>query len=606
MPALPDILGGCGSARGDANAGACKARAGGATNVLLMVSSRPVRVMFDLVATLAVSAMLASTVHADSPEFFDDIALHPTDPNVFALHYASAQGGLVFSRDGGHSAQLLPGRAIHYYGLADRTPMLFVGDGKLLLALDSGLDVDDGRGCFPRATAEISHFSEPALRGLYVASVAAHPSDPDTAFLVTRAHEGAAHAGVWRRDKQGTLTPLGKSEPALSSLAQVPYAVKDLAVVARGASVDGLRFVQAGVAYDHGTMPPMVQAVLRVSDDLGETWTQHAVTPLNEDVGNPRILYVESSEPFGALIGLDNHSDEELPDTIFVTRDGARSFQPYLDKLLIAQRVLRLPSGQLLIADRGSPGGLWSAANLDAAPTQLGDQPVHCLAYQPSSQKIVMCRGYEVGYYEPSSNTFCAMFRMGEMSSLVECSGAPLIQNAVVMTQLCDKFCGAQHYATAPLCSTVPVAPGQICGPAAVVWQNSDPDPEKHWTTPPGNNAAPRCAGFSAPPDAGVADAGGTPDAGGSAASEAGVAGDAGAHDSDGGAPFVDAEIGQVADEEDAATDSEPDAPKRGTDGCGCRLAASTAGVGALRAWLAAAFVVLLAMRSRRRAARRP
>jgi hypothetical protein len=180
-----------------------------------------------------------------------------------------------------------------------------------------------------------------------------------------------------------------------------------------------------------------------------------------------------------------------------------------------------------LLGDRGfAPmgGGLWSAANLDSAPTKIADFAVHCLAYQPKTQKLYLCKLNELGYWDPAAKTFCEIFQPPDTTAFVSCPSAPLEQNAAGLKQVCGGYCGAAHYPSAPVCSTfTPPAMTNLCGPAALAYDNMDPDPDKRWIEPPGPGAAPRCAGFTGPSkDAGVPTA--PADAGSASAADAGSA----------------------------------------------------------------------------------
>jgi hypothetical protein len=490
-----------------------------------------------LAAALAfLSVSLSGVVaHAVPPEYFRNIVLHPTDPNIFVLRYESAFGGLFFSRDGGHSLQMVPGQSFYRYDLRRFVPMQFAGDGKLLLALDSGLDIDNGMGCFPPPpNTNVAHYSDPAVAGLWVADLAPHPSDPDTTFLVTTADpKDKGHSGLWKRDKQGAITPFGAADPAPAMPNKFSFIATGLKVVARAASTEGLRFIMTGTTYDNTTATAVSAPVLRVSDNLGMSWTNHPIPDPNKTGGNPRLLYVDGSDPFKALVFLENGFGEDSDDAIdpiFVTKDGGQSFTPYLDKVQVAGEFVALPSGQLLIADRGIPGGLWSAANLDAAPSKIADYAVHCLAYQAKTQKLFMCKLNELGYYDVGANSFCEIFRPSDAASFVSCPSAPLEQNVDGIKQLCGGFCGAAHYSSAPVCSTfTPPAMTNLCGPMANMYDNENADPDKRWIEPPGPGAAARCAGFTGPvpvADAGMPDASaaGTSDAGGGTSSDAGAA----------------------------------------------------------------------------------
>jgi hypothetical protein len=273
--------------------------------------------------------------------------------------------------------------------------------------------------------------------------------------------------------------------------------------------------------------------VLRVSDNLGMSWTSHPIPDTAKAAGSPRFLLVDgSSDAFKALIYLEAGLGEDASDamdTILVTKDGGQSFTLFSDKLQVAGEIAQLPSGEILLGDRGfAPmgGGLWSVANLDSAPTKIADFSVHCLGYQPKTQKLYLCKLNELGYWDTAAKSFCEIFQPPDTSAFVSCPSAPLEQNAAGIKQVCGGFCGAAHYASAPVCSTfTPPAMTNLCGPAALAYDNNDPDPEKRWVEPPGPGAAPRCVGFTGPSsDAGASvDAGGASDAGTSSGPDAGL-----------------------------------------------------------------------------------
>lgn len=516
----------------------------------------------------------ASVGRAVPPEYLRNIALHPTDPKVFALRFESAFGGLLFSRDGGQSFQMVPALTFYKYSLQRDVPMVIGADGKLQIALDSGLVLDDGAGCIPAPTGSDTHPSDPAVKGLWIADVVPHPTDPDTSFLLSTGDTQTAHSGVWRR-KQGVVAPIGMSEPAPAMPGKLAFIASSLRVVARTASMDGVRLFEAGTKYDHSGATPVSTPVLRVSDNLGATWTTYTIPDPNKTAGNAKILIVDGSEPFKAIVFLENGFGEESDDPIdplFITKDGGKTFTPYLDKIQAAGEALLLPSGQILLGDRGATGGLWSAANFDAAPTKVFEQPVECLAYQAQSQKIFMCKKYELGLYDAAANSFCTMLQLREAKGFPSCPSAPLETNTKGIDQLCGGYCGAAHYASAPVCSAFSVQPGRICGRAAYDYDNAAPDPEKRWIEPPGNNDAPRCAGFTGLPDGGTS---GAPDAGTGTGDAGSASRDAGA---DAAVASMEGGTGAVADSATGVVDAPDAAVSNKKKGGGCHVAANDAG----------------------------
>lgn len=550
-------------------------------------------------------ALLASPALAHTGEYLRAIALHPTNPDVFAVRYEAGLGGVMFSRDGGKTVNVMPGQAFYIYPLRWRVPMLMGGDGKLELALDDELRLDDGAGCGLEVERE-------SIASGWITDLTQHPSDPNITFITTTANpnsDSVQHAGMWKRDAQGTLSPLGASDVQGATLGQLPFRPTSLEVIARSASVDGLRFLEAGLAADPSS-PAMQIPVLRISDDLGQTWSTHTIPNPTNSVGLPTILVATSGEPFKALVSFEDETtdvndDADPDDPIYITRDGGQSFTLFLDAIQMSGSALLLPSGQVLLGGRGARGGLWSARDLDSAPNKVQDIAVHCLATQPGTQKVVMCRRHELGYYEPDTNAFCAFFQMTELKKVVSCPSAALDKNEKVTNQLCNGFCSAQHYSESPLCNSFDVGNASLCGAAAHAY-----DVEIGYIAPPGITAAPRCSG--APPlDAGVS----AEDAGSDASLDAADAGlvqaaDAGPEQALNGEDPADDDEDEPNDDSDDDDDSvdEDDAEpeddlsttkRKKKKGCACSLDAheSPAAEGLPLLALAVAF----ALRSRRR-----
>jgi hypothetical protein len=509
--------------------------------------------------------LVASDAHAHSGEFLRTLAVHPTDPDVFAIRYENVFGGILLSRDGGKSVRIVPGLAITATGLRSDVPMLMGPDGKLMFALDEELHLDDGTGC------ALGHI-EPGIDNAGIVDLARHPSEPLTTFMVTLAaipERGPKHAGLWRRDTQGAM-PLGASDPARTSTGEVPFRPTNLRVVARAASVQGLRFIEVGFVRDCATTPAAYNPVLRVSDDLGMSWTTHPIAAPGV-VDNLRLLAVSGGDPFRALVAFEKlgSQDEDPYDPIYLTKDSGASFSLYLDQIQSVGEAVLLPSGRLVLGDRSLlGGGLWSASDLESTPVKLQDFRVTCLGYQETAQKLLLCTGYELGAYDLASNTFCSMFRLTDTRGFVACPTDPLEQNDKAKDQLCDGYCTAKHYATAPLCSSFDVGNANLCGAGAVEY-----DKNADYVSPPGAYAAPRCDGFPGVVDAGVS------------AVDAGTGSDAGDADTGSDAatdPSADRDGADSEPSEEAEPGEEPEADagvslKKKPRGCDCDIAQSRA-----------------------------
>jgi hypothetical protein len=516
-------------------------------------------------ALLAALSLNSNSARADPFESLRALILHPADPRVMVLRYESGYGGLLISRDGGHSFSILPSSAITKYALRGNVPMHFTRDGKLLLALDDGLYVDDGQGCQFSASGSL-------LENAWVVDLALHPSDPDIVFVLTMASpSGDVHAGLWRRTAT-EMTPLGASDPAPPPRQRNPIQPTSLKVVARAASVGGVRFIEGALVADEGDAGSGVKAVLRVSDDQGATWETHEISARREEIGLPRILAVEGDDPFRALVALQVGSNEDTSeqaqdpfDLIFLTSDSGATFSPYSAALRMADQALLLPNGQVLIADRGPGGGLWSAANIGGSLTKVQEFPVHCLGYRPEDDTVFLCKGYELGVYDLTTHSFCAFFQNREVQALVSCPSQPLADTPKVIDQLCNKWCGALHFASSPVCASLTSPRAMSCVAAARAY-----DSEAGHIEAPLGNPAPRC---SPPPPP--------------LSSDAGVAADGG----------EDAEL-----DDERASDEDLPPTGRSSNGCGCRLARTHGHDGASSV---VAALTLCAFVYRRRAQRR-
>lgn len=528
---------------------------------------------------------------------------------MFVLRYESAGGGFLFTRDGGKNVTLNPSRSFTKYGITGQVPLAIGSDGKLLIGQLDGLFSDDGAGCIG-GSASLA----------WVADFAPHPGDAELLFFVTTGNTKGAHAGLWKRERAGTVSSFGVSEPLLATgNSYTGLVINGLKVVARSASAQGLRFVEVATRYvvQDGKMLPT--PVLRFSDDAGATWTERMLPDAGTIKGTPHLLAASASTPMKLVVALEiTGPDPEPIDPIFYSADEGLSFTPYLSEISKAYASLQLPDGRLLMAERATNGGLWLADSLGATPRKIANHAVHCLGYHAKSQRTYMCRAYEFGVLDPSTGSFCAQFQLNEARAL-SCASWDETQLAAVQMQLCNGWCGAAHFATSQVCSRYD-DPALVCGVQARAYDQMNPDPTKRWIEPPGLNAAVRCADSApkppvAPPvlDAGaIVPAIGADAALGRDASLAVQTGDAGRAAGESAAPAASAngshegtssESGS-ADKGELGSDSDPveAAPVRAkrSRGGGCQLSSAPAPkLGA--AWLWLGVLTALARRRERR-----
>jgi MYXO-CTERM domain-containing protein len=547
------------------------------------------RRLSGLLALCAGLSLQQPTARALPPEYLSSASFHPTDPKVLAVRWESALGGLLITRDGGKTFRALPAAAFYKYGMVGRVPFRLASDGAALIGLGDGFFEDDASGC------NVAQKHEAQLGAPWVAEIVPHPSDVDITFFVTTGDTKGKHAGLWKRDKTGTLTALGLSEPL--EVGKAGVVVQGLAVIAQASAMDGLRFIETGTRQTpvNGQQSPTTSAVLRYSDDLGASWTERSVPDPDQTQGVVRLLAVEPGEPMKLVVSLEvTAGATDQPDPVYVSVDGGTSFKLYTKELLTTGQALRLANGQLLLGDSGSPGGLWLADGIGMPLRKIRDDSVKCLAQQPvaasepkQSGKIFMCKAYEIGILDVAKAEFCGIFQINETAGFVSCPSADLTTNAAVQSQLCGAWCGPAHYASTPMCAAYD-KPNVICGIQARAYDTKDPDPSKHWIEPPGDFGAARCAGFErsvpAPGDAGV----GSDDAGaGQADASNGSSSDAGA------GPKSDA---GVATRSDAGSKTE----NGDGGGCSCSVPQRSSPFSSL-AWTALAGFALLVLRRRKR-----
>ena len=499
-----------------------------------------------LLLTLCV-ALQASTAFAGPVERMFEIAHHPSNPDGIVVRYQFGGTGLLFSRDGGRSFRLLCASAIDM--ARPGGPITLTQDGHLLMGTFDGVWQDDGKGC-------AWGLVEP-LRTRWITDFAHHPLDPSSTLAVTSNGGEGASNGIARRDGSGGWTDLGLREPVQISRVRATK------------TPTGMRIYESVFRTELMSMDgglPQTMYAIRVSDDEGKTWREH---PQMLSPGSVRIEAIDPSNPDRILVSA---SSPMAGATLFVSSDQGTAFTEYL-KLSAFGGVTFAPDGRLWIGEPtstssgGASRGLWFAKSLGEAPAKVADFGVECLSYQAATQTLLTCQPYSFGKVDVTTYKFEELFRFAAAKEFVSCDGVDM--KATCRAQLCNDYCGAGHFANAPLCCVYNET--DSCGPAIAVSEGTAEA-----------NACPGVslnAGASAPAGSG-ASAGAT-SAAVSGSSAAGVSAAAGNPTSAGGAG--------------ASTPN---------GGSGCSLRAQSGGSDGLHSvWVAV--VGLLGWRWRRRA-RRP
>jgi len=155
-------------------------------------------------------------------------------------------------------------------------------------------------------------------------------------------------------------------------------------------------------------------------------------------------------------------------DRVLVSDDQGKTFTNYLTVTEIGG-VAFAPDGRVWIGDAGSsfdltqPKGLWFAQSLGVPATKLSmsDYPVQCLGYQPSTDTLYACQRWTFGKVDKTDGSFTTSLNMRKVEGFVECAGVNMA--AACETQLCNAWCGAAHFAEAPMCCAYG---SPTCGPA--------------------------------------------------------------------------------------------------------------------------------------------
>jgi hypothetical protein len=534
-----------------------------------------------VVAGAAFAVSISSNAAKAGPvESLVSIAQHPTDEQVLVLQYQDGLGGLLFSRNGGSTFQIHPSMAFTPYGTRSYVPVQFAGDGKLLLGLTDGLALDNGHGCAITV--------DPTLQKHWVRDLARHPSDPNVTFILTSGDRklDASRTGVWKRDVNGVITPLAGNDTNTTmgtpAYGRSLFLTKSLSVVARSQSTEGLRILEAGNKNSYPDAMSVVQVpTFRYSDDLGASWTEHAVA-MAEAVDDVTIVAVTAGEPMKVVLAVQKTGATNPLDIVLLSNDGGATFSRYIEGINAIGQAVVTPDGRFFMADMGTanacvPAGLWFAPEVGAPAERVVDYPVRCLGYDAEHGALYMCKGYEFGLFFPNERAYCRLMELNDVDGFVSCSGTDdLSMNAAVNEQVCGGWCGQVHLASSPFCAST-----------SCVEESLAYDRDAGWVEPPGVDA-PSCAGF-VPADANSPrtypgcdsdggpgrDAGG--DAGGSTGDmDAGARSDAGGAPDDAGSPAGDGATGGSRDGSMTAPDagSETEPPVETDDGCDCSVRA--------------------------------
>lgn len=397
----------------------------------------------------------AGEAHAGPVEQLTQLTFQPDKPDVAVLRYINGGDGFFYTHDGGKTYALQCTSAIDP-ALVRSGVVTVTADGHTLMGVFDGMYEDDGKGCTWSRVEDFSPVMAPdggiAERGKWVSDFAIDPTDTSITYAVTSNGNPGSMNGIYQRDKSGKWTALGTQDEILIGrlhAIDVSGKLRFYESAARGMKMEG----DAGM--------PVPNYVIRVSDDEGMTWTEHVF----DGAGNStfRLQAVDPTNPARLVVSVDRNDTD---DSVLVSDDEGATFTEYLKITQIGGVAFR-PDGRIWIGDNGDstmpmkPSGLWTAASLDESPKQIADYVVQCLTYEPKSEQLYVCQHWWVGTADPEKGTFNELFRLTNAKDFLSCDGHDLPMECKM--QLCGAYCGAGHFAQAPLCA---VYTDPTCGPA--------------------------------------------------------------------------------------------------------------------------------------------
>lgn len=382
---------------------------------------------------------IASVAYAGPVERMADIALHPTDPDRMVVRYLNGGSGLLYTSDGGRSFRLLCASAIDINKPSG--PIALAGDGQLVMAEFKGLRQDDGQGCGWRVV--------PELAGRRMTDLTNDPTNPARILAISGTGEDAQN-GIIRRDESQQWADYGTQEPVI------------LTRIVAAKTMSGLRLYASALRVQMAADGGMLETkyLVRMSDDEGKTWTEHAVEAKD---GSFRLEGVDPTNPDRILGSI---SREGKPDDLLLSRDRGQTFTPYI-ALTDLGGLTFAPDGRLWVAEPASVSmpeasrGLWFTASLDAPLTKVAQYGVECIAYSRLADALFACQAYSFGRVDLTTSQFTEMFHFRTAREFVSCGGSDMA--TMCKQQLCAEYCGAGHFAQSKLCCAYT---DSACGPA--------------------------------------------------------------------------------------------------------------------------------------------
>ncbi|HKP62340.1 MAG TPA: hypothetical protein VJV78_36655 [Polyangiales bacterium] len=379
-------------------------------------------------------ARLAGSAWAGPPELFRTV-VPGSNADALAIYYEYGGGGFYFSRDAGKSFELLCSTAVQS-DLADGQVWALNQrpDGRVNLGLFSGMLLSDERKC---SWSRVAQFE-----GRWVSDIARDPEDAAVSYAVTSSGEG--DNAMYRNDgKSDEWTRIGEAKPDFLTRL---FIVK---------TESGVRMYQsAAMPAQSSSQKP--RYYVRVSDDRGQTWTDH---DFGETDGSMRVLAVDPSDPDRIAAVVQRPLAMQKDDILVSTKRGEPGSFQKIGQALNIVGVAFTPDGALFYGDNDqmSPA-LFKLDKGASEPRMLSNEyKVSCLRYDPAQQRLYVCRDWMFGTADPSSGKFSVLADMRKSERFVSC---PEEQDTATRceTQFRLNYCGPGHYEDAPICHFYPGA----------------------------------------------------------------------------------------------------------------------------------------------------
>lgn len=488
---------------------------------------------------LALCVSLAATDRAAAGpvEQLVEITFAPGESKTMVARYINGGGGLLYSDDDGTTWQMQCGSAMAGASAALTGPTAILGDGSVVARTSAGVVVGDARGCGFKSEADKG--------GVHISDFAVHPSEPNVLYAARGDRTDPSKNGVVRRNADGSWTDLSVQPE------RMPVSLR---ATRRG---DQLRLFTLAIKLPPaGTTATAAEYVIQVSDDEGKTWQEHALVVSD---GTPRMRGADPSNPDRLVIVTARTSG---PDDVLVSLDGGATTSVY-QQVVEFGGLSFAADGRVWLGDLGGSGGAGLKPGLYAAPSlaepavqlPMANYAVQCVGFRESDSRLIACQRFWLGDVDSESGAFTTQLKMTEVDQFVSCD---VDLAAQCEQQLCADYCGAAHFAIAPVCAAYDTP---TCG-LTIAREEAAPTSSMDGGTATGAAGA---AGASA------GAAGGGPSSG-SAGSQPPAAGSSGGGKSSGG-----------------------------SSSSGCSVALGSAPDGGLVAWLALVTLSVLPLRGRRR-----